>query len=518
MANKITSIWNQDTFFKLIPLQNTQGVDLIVEVVNLPENSNLQAWSWSNRIEPASGSDYASAAVVGDAQGFPNTDSGTGTTGTVVFNPDWNDNDPSTRFATISVPQSKDVTDFSNARTQNTSISFIFNINGIDGVQIRYLITDIDTSGTSGTLTPTTGYFNSGLQEFNNKALNGETLKVVCFGDSITFGFDPDNSGAQVATPYPEQLQTYLRLYYNNNNITVVNKGVSGNQASDLINRFTADIINESPDLVIQMIGINDSNNGVTVLEYNNNLESLANLYLENNISVVFATSTPIRREIGGANFNNIRLNSYVDACISVARKYKIQLANIFGLFEEMFEQGYTVFDFLSNENDTLHPQQAGYIYLAGLFFSQITACFYANKEIKIPIVANTAVISNMGSSANAIFRVPGNEYIANYIFRKQEPGEYCRIPIFVSRKNVQLNANSAKNAPGTIANIRDNGVQNVYTLDFNNPTLIANSIDTVAASFDLGLHILEFNSDDFDAGDPTSAQWYPTAFEIQIN
>ena len=386
------------------------------------------------------------------------------------------------------------------------------------GTQLASTISDfqstVDLNTTVTQSATEDAYFNSGLQDFNNKALNGDTLKIVCFGDSITLGFDPDNSGAQVPTPYPEQLQNYLRTLYNNTNITVVNKGISGNQASDLITRFTADVVNENPDLVIQMVGINDSNNSITVETFNDNLETLANLYLTNDIPVVFATPTPIRREIGGANFNNVRLNYYKDAVLSVARKFKLESIDIFGLFEEMFEQGYTIFDFLSNTSDTLHPQQAGYIYLAGLFMSQLVPCIYVKGEMKIPLVANTPVISNIGTD---IFRVTGNEYIANYIQRKTTPSKYFRIPIFVARKNAQLNANSAKNSAGTIAPITDNGLA-AYTLDFFNATLTSNIIDTIDSTFSLGMHILEANSSDFDAGDPGGAQWYFTAFEIQIN
>lgn len=59
-----------------------------------------------------------------------------------------------------------------------------------------------------------------------NHIAAGEAVAVGFIGDSITYGYDPNNSGDPVANPYPAILESRLQSY--NINVTVHNYGVSG--------------------------------------------------------------------------------------------------------------------------------------------------------------------------------------------------------------------------------------------------------------------------------------------------
>lgn len=103
---------------------------------------------------------------------------------------------------------------------------------------------------------------NANVHSYQNvikKMLNGESVSIVCYGDSITFGYIPSGGGAQTANPYPSVLQTILRDFYKNTNIVVYNEGYSGRQSDELASDdYIAYVTRHAPDLVIVMVGLND--------------------------------------------------------------------------------------------------------------------------------------------------------------------------------------------------------------------------------------------------------------------
>ena len=87
---------------------------------------------------------------------------------------------------------------------------------------------------------------------------DGGPLKIVAFGSSSTLGF---GASAPEAT-YPARLQSELRRRHPKNPITVVNRGVNGNETREMMLRFEMDVLAEKPDLVIWQAGTNTLLNG----------------------------------------------------------------------------------------------------------------------------------------------------------------------------------------------------------------------------------------------------------------
>lgn len=77
-------------------------------------------------------------------------------------------------------------------------------------------------------------------------------------GDSITdcgrIYDDPTNLGLG----YPKMIAEYLKTFYSSLNITVLNRGISGNRVVDLQGRWDKDCLDLNPDFVSIMIGVND--------------------------------------------------------------------------------------------------------------------------------------------------------------------------------------------------------------------------------------------------------------------
>jgi acyl-CoA thioesterase-1 len=81
----------------------------------------------------------------------------------------------------------------------------------------------------------------------------GLPLKIVAIGSSSTFG-----SGASSPTAsYPSRLEAELKAKLPGLPITVLNKGIGGEEAPQMVARFDADVVEESPDLVLWQLGSN---------------------------------------------------------------------------------------------------------------------------------------------------------------------------------------------------------------------------------------------------------------------
>jgi lysophospholipase L1-like esterase len=81
----------------------------------------------------------------------------------------------------------------------------------------------------------------------------GKPLKIVAIGSSSTAG-----AGASTqAASYPSRLQIELTRRLQGHAVTVLNRGVNGEEASDMVARFGAAVVREKPDLVIWQVGTN---------------------------------------------------------------------------------------------------------------------------------------------------------------------------------------------------------------------------------------------------------------------
>ena len=78
-------------------------------------------------------------------------------------------------------------------------------------------------------------------------------IKIVAIGSSSTAGFGATSSAAT----YPSRLEAELKARLPGLPITVLNKGVGGEEAAQMVARFDADVIEESPDLVLWQVGSN---------------------------------------------------------------------------------------------------------------------------------------------------------------------------------------------------------------------------------------------------------------------
>jgi len=83
----------------------------------------------------------------------------------------------------------------------------------------------------------------------------GRYVRVVCMGDSITFGqhIDP-------ARRWTTHVEHRLHSRFGDSRVDVINRGVSGETTRMGLERFPASVQNEEPDVVTIQFGMNDCN------------------------------------------------------------------------------------------------------------------------------------------------------------------------------------------------------------------------------------------------------------------
>jgi acyl-CoA thioesterase I len=80
-----------------------------------------------------------------------------------------------------------------------------------------------------------------------------EPIKIVAIGSSSTAGA----GASSPAHSYPSRLAIELATLFPKQQITVVNRGVNGEEAREMLARFEDNVIAEKPDLVIWQVGTN---------------------------------------------------------------------------------------------------------------------------------------------------------------------------------------------------------------------------------------------------------------------
>jgi lysophospholipase L1-like esterase len=91
------------------------------------------------------------------------------------------------------------------------------------------------------------------LPRIARKLGSGEPIRIVAIGSSSTAG-----AGASApAKSYPAQLEAELSRRFPHQAFTVMNRGVNGEEAKDMLRRFKVAVLDEHPDLVLWQLGTN---------------------------------------------------------------------------------------------------------------------------------------------------------------------------------------------------------------------------------------------------------------------
>ena len=152
--------------------------------------------------------------------------------------------------------------------------------------------------------------------------------RIVAIGDSIT-----------AAGGYLHDVDAVLAARYPDLKIPpIINAGIGGQVAEDLVPRFRHDVIEQKPAVVTISIGINDvwgrekePHDPRVLMKYSENVSKMVEMAQAAGIKVILLTPTIIRED--PCNTPNQWLTVYVDAEKRIAQEKKCGLADLHRLF-----------------------------------------------------------------------------------------------------------------------------------------------------------------------------------------
>lgn len=173
-------------------------------------------------------------------------------------------------------------------------------------------------------------------------------MKVVCIGDSLTFGFKMTREN------------TWPRIVEKELNIMVVNKGICGDTTSGMLSRFNYDVLDESPTHLIIMGGTNDLIFKVPLSVIYSNLASIIYQAYHHQIVPLLGISIPLVPHIAGKFFGFTDDFQMVNDRLLLLRDWILNFSSLMG-FEtiDFFSEFYDYSLKMGKEDmyiDGVHP------------------------------------------------------------------------------------------------------------------------------------------------------------------
>ncbi|GMA56888.1 lysophospholipase L1-like esterase [Alicyclobacillus sacchari] len=204
--------------------------------------------------------------------------------------------------------------------------------------------------------------------------------KLVMIGDSITdcgrnqpIGEAPRGG---LGFGYVAFVDGLLQALYPDRPIRVVNVGTSGNTVVDLQERWQRDVIDQRPDYVSVMIGVNDVwrqfdsrllyENHVSLDRYRETLRSLVTKTLPR-VKEMFLLS-PFFLELNRSDPMRAMVDAYADSMKTVAEETGATFIDIQAEFDERLQHLTT----WSWSGDRVHPYVSGHMVIARAFLREI--------------------------------------------------------------------------------------------------------------------------------------------------
>jgi len=191
-------------------------------------------------------------------------------------------------------------------------------------------------------------------------------MKILCFGDSITFGeMDTEHGG------WVDQLKDdYIRQYANSirQEVTVYNLGIGGETTDGLRSRFATEFsarsVKGQETVVILSYGINDivihkGKNIVPVEYFVRNLKSGIDSSKLNGASIVLSSMTPISDSIDGIvnQHNKLRYCKDIERYNSVLQRLATEKGCLYlDIYREFNKNKYQLLS-----KDGVHPNSEGH-------------------------------------------------------------------------------------------------------------------------------------------------------------
>ncbi len=183
------------------------------------------------------------------------------------------------------------------------------------------------------------------------KLLAGESIRVVCFGDSVTGVYY--HTGSRRA--YTDMVGIALRRGNPRAKVEMINAGISGHTTINALSRIDADVLSHKPDLVTVMFGLNDMTR-VSLEDYRVNLKQIVVKCRDAGAEVVLATPNNV---INTGSRPTEKLVQYCDAVREVGRELNVTVCDTYRELEAV--RAHDLFDWRLLMSDAIHPNMDGH-------------------------------------------------------------------------------------------------------------------------------------------------------------
>ena len=163
------------------------------------------------------------------------------------------------------------------------------------------------------------------------KDRRGKNKKIVFFGDSITqMGVNPGGYITDIKEMLTQQGITDYDL---------VGAGIGGNKVYDLYLRMPADVIAQSPDIVVIYVGVNDVwhkssfGTGTDADKFDKFYRAIVKELQANNIKVVLVTPAVIGEKKDYSNQQDGDLNKYSQIIRDIAKDLGLPVCDLHSIF-----------------------------------------------------------------------------------------------------------------------------------------------------------------------------------------
>lgn len=291
----------------------------------------------------------------------------------------------------------RNVTDLRKAEVRTVSTSTGTIIASNVSFTPKTELTDNNVQSALQTLDTRTGTVNS-LDGLFRKIRNGTANKIVCFGDSITYGYKI--GGGQVGYTYPQKLEKTIRTLFNETTTTVVNAGIGGNTSSDGRARIVNDVLSQQPDVCVMMFGTNDAqqaSNNVPIDTYRTNMNYMIDLMNNSGIAVVLMAPPPLALDNSSGMNGMLKIGLYRKAIKELARAKRVPIIDLNEKFLEVSANQWSDLKYIFP--DGIHPAEAYYPLVSDFLFQEIFYKLPTTTSKWTQFVKSTSSVSESGNA-----------------------------------------------------------------------------------------------------------------------
>jgi acyl-CoA thioesterase-1 len=223
---------------------------------------------------------------------------------------------------------------------------------------------EVSHAASSCTVPQEMTHFTVGLPKTAGAIGSGKALTIVAIGSSSTRGVGASN----LANTYPALLTEDLRRRWPQLAVTVINKGVSGEIASQMLARFEGDVLPYHPQLVIWQTGTNQVLRTGDIGGYVDTVREGISRLKATRADVILMDPQFAPRVLARPTHPFI-----VDSISAVAHDMNVAVFRRFAVMQHLISSGqYKMEDIISS--DGLHMNDVSYSCIAHLLADSIAA------------------------------------------------------------------------------------------------------------------------------------------------